>query len=259
LTRRASVLVAEDNQVSQRVVLGMLQKHGYDVVLAGNGREALERLGERAFDAVLMDIQMPELDGIETARRIRGEPRWKDLPIVAMTAHAMNGDRERCLEAGMNAYLSKPVSAGHLLEVLEEFTAGSVRRGGRPSEAAVELPSPIDGQVAARLMDNEMHLIHGMAQLFLQLAPERLHRLHSAAVRTDAATLRAQAQKLGQAAERIAAMEVARCAYAVAESAAGDYAVVQDRLFGLEREIRRLEQHVQHRPDAAAEPSAVPT
>ena len=77
---------------------------------------------ENAYDLVLMDVQMPVLDGLETTRLIRKDPRWGQLPIVAMTAHAMHGDREGCLAAGMNAYISKPVHSAHLLSVVEEYT-----------------------------------------------------------------------------------------------------------------------------------------
>ena len=79
------------------------------------------------FDLVLMDVQMPVLDGLETTRLIRREAQWKDLPIIAMTAHAMNGDKERCLEAGMNGYISKPVHPAHLLSTVDEFLLQKTR------------------------------------------------------------------------------------------------------------------------------------
>jgi signal transduction histidine kinase/DNA-binding NarL/FixJ family response regulator len=242
---KARVLLAEDNRVNQKVVTALLGKHGYEVILAHNGREALERLRESSFDVVLMDIQMPELDGIQAAHLIRQETQWNDLPIIAMTAHAMHGDRERCLEAGMNAYLSKPVGAAHLLEVLREFTGSRAVATTAAEEETADLPSPIDRQLAARLMDNDSRLMNGMALLFLQLAPERLQRLHSASIRKDLPTLRSQAQKLEKAAERIAAMEVARCARAVSAAASeGIYGTIEDHIESLEQEIRRLQQHV---------------
>lgn len=113
------ILVVEDNLVNQKVVSAVLTKNGFRIELACDGKEALEKLesGSR-FDLVLMDVQMPVLDGLEATRRIRKNPKWTQLPIVAMTAHAMNGDRERCLDAGMNAYVSKPVHPSHLLSVI---------------------------------------------------------------------------------------------------------------------------------------------
>jgi signal transduction histidine kinase/DNA-binding response OmpR family regulator len=242
---RERVLVVEDNLVNQKVVVGLLRKHGYQVVIANNGREALDRLEESSYDIVLMDIQMPELDGIQAAGLIRSDGRWRDLPIVAMTAHAMQGDRERCLDAGMNSYLSKPVSATHLLDVIHRFTRQEPPATLGVAPASPKLPAPIDHQMATRLMDNDPELMRGMAQLFLQLAPERIQRLQSAAARRDTAALRSQAHKLEQAAERIAALEIARCAREAGEVSIGsDAALIHDRLAALENEIGRLRQHL---------------
>ncbi|HYL36842.1 MAG TPA: response regulator [Bryobacteraceae bacterium] len=119
---RGRILVVEDNQVNQRVVTAVLRKRGYSIQLATNGKHALDRLQQDLdYDLVLMDVQMPVLDGLETTRIIRKDPRWKELPIVAMTAHAMTGDRDRCLEAGMSAYISKPVYPDHLLKVVDDY------------------------------------------------------------------------------------------------------------------------------------------
>jgi len=118
----ARILVVEDNQVNQKVVTAVLRKRGFSIEMANDGQEALNKLNDSpAFDLVLMDVQMPVLDGLETTRLIRKEPRWKELRIIAMTAHAMNGDKERCLEAGMNGYISKPVHPSLLLSTVDEF------------------------------------------------------------------------------------------------------------------------------------------
>ena len=123
-TGAGTVLVVEDNAVNQRLVEAVLRKNGYQVVLAGTGREALAALEDSIeFSMVLMDVQMPDLDGLETTRIIRRDSRWQNLPVVAMTARAMEGDRECCLAAGMNGYLSKPIHAAHLLSLVESFTA----------------------------------------------------------------------------------------------------------------------------------------
>jgi signal transduction histidine kinase len=116
------ILVVEDNQVNQKVVTAVLRKRGFYIELANDGQEALNKLYKSAaFDLILMDVQMPVLDGLEATRLIRKEPRWKQLPIIAMTAHAMNGDKERCLEAGMSGYISKPVHPSLLLSTVDEF------------------------------------------------------------------------------------------------------------------------------------------
>jgi len=111
------ILLAEDEAVNRIVVLDMLERLGYDAVAVDNGIDALERLGAEAYDVVLMDVQMPGLDGFEVTRRIRATP-GRQPHIIALTAHALSGDRERCLDAGMNDYLSKPVIMADLQQVL---------------------------------------------------------------------------------------------------------------------------------------------
>jgi CheY-like chemotaxis protein len=123
----ARILVVEDNRVNQKVVTAVLRKRGFSIEIANDGREALSRLESDVFDLVLMDVQMPVLDGLEATRLIRQDPRWKTLPIIAMTAHAMNGDRERCLDAGMSGYISKPVHPSHLLQIIDEHLLASAR------------------------------------------------------------------------------------------------------------------------------------
>jgi len=115
------VLLAEDNPVNQRLAVRLLEKRGHSVVVARNGKEAVARIQESDFDLVLMDVQMPEMNGFEATAAIRAlEARsGRHLPIIAMTAHAMKGDRERCLEAGMDGYLSKPIRSEDLYRALE--------------------------------------------------------------------------------------------------------------------------------------------
>jgi CheY-like chemotaxis protein len=116
-----AVLVAEDNVVNQRLVLYLLEKQGHQVRIASSGREALGAWEEAPFDLLLLDIQMPDLEGYEIARTIRNRERQQGghLPIIALTAHAMKGDRERCLEAGMDDYLTKPIQSAELHAVLK--------------------------------------------------------------------------------------------------------------------------------------------
>jgi two-component system, sensor histidine kinase and response regulator len=119
------VLLAEDNPVNQRLAARLLEKRGHRVVVAANGLEALEMLERESFDIVLMDVQMPGMDGLEATAAIRvkerdGRPR---IPVIALTAHALKGDREKCLAAGMDAYLSKPVRPMELDEMLENYVA----------------------------------------------------------------------------------------------------------------------------------------
>ena len=140
LRRRMTVLVAEDNVVNQAVAERMLEKLGYSVDLARDGREAVDAVARRAYDAVLMDCQMPELDGYGATAEIRGaEGSGGRLPIIAMTAHTMEGDRERCLASGMDDYISKPVLQGQLEEVLERAVPAAARGpGGAPAPEQLE-------------------------------------------------------------------------------------------------------------------------
>lgn len=118
------ILLAEDNLVNQKLAARMLEKKGHTVVIAGDGKEALSILNKRSFDIVLMDVQMPEMDGLSATAAIRKMERDTDnhIPVIAMTAHAMAGDRERCLEAGMDAYVSKPIKPSKLFEAIRSNT-----------------------------------------------------------------------------------------------------------------------------------------
>jgi two-component system sensor histidine kinase/response regulator len=117
------ILLVEDNAVNQRLALRILEKAGHSVVIAENGRLALKMLEEQVFNLILMDMQMPEMDGLEASAHIREKEKrtGQHIPIVAMTAHALAGDLERCLQAGMDNYISKPIAASRLLDLVEEY------------------------------------------------------------------------------------------------------------------------------------------
>jgi CheY-like chemotaxis protein len=129
------VLVVEDSLVNQKLATALLQKAGHEVRIASNGSEALETLDQEAFDLILMDIQMPEMDGLEATRAIRSreEITGQHIPIVAMTAHALEGDRELFLNAGMDHYISKPIRAKTLLETIQAAMA-------RPAVGRMDAP-----------------------------------------------------------------------------------------------------------------------
>ena len=131
---RLRILLAEDNAINQKIASRLLEKAGHHVTLAPDGRQALAALDRENFDVVLMDVQMPEMDGFETTAAIRARERdnGKRLPIIAMTAHAMQGDRERCLAAGMDGYIAKPIQARELIELLEEFS-GAAQKEASPT------------------------------------------------------------------------------------------------------------------------------
>jgi CheY-like chemotaxis protein len=117
------ILVAEDNLINQKLVVRLLQKQGHTSIVANNGREAVEAWERQPFDAILMDMMMPEMDGLEATMEIRTreQARGQHIPIIAVTANAMAGDREKCLAAGMDEYLPKPVEVTKLYETLSKL------------------------------------------------------------------------------------------------------------------------------------------
>jgi CheY-like chemotaxis protein len=137
--RTLRILLAEDNVVNQRLVVRLLTKRGHSVQVAGDGQEAIRTLAQEPFDLILMDVQMPEVDGCEATRRIRAAERATGghVPIIALTAHAMEGDQERCLEAGMDTYLTKPIQSRELFRVIDALSPAA--RPGMDAESDTAL------------------------------------------------------------------------------------------------------------------------
>ena len=149
---RVRVLLAEDNLINQKVALAMLEKLGYRADAVANGREALDVLGSRPYDLVLMDVQMPEMDGLEAAANVRDPKsavRDHSIPIVALTAAAMTGDREKCLAAGMDDYLTKPLRPEELRRVIEQWTSRAEGTSRIAGESAVLPPVPVPAALSA--------------------------------------------------------------------------------------------------------------
>jgi len=151
--RGARVLLAEDNPINQQVAVELLQGAGVAVDVAANGQEALNAVQARAYDAVLMDLQMPVMDGLQATKAIRAVPKLDQLPIIAMTASVMAGDRDRCIEAGMNDHISKPISIEQLMTTLARWLPARSAAAAAPAVAAPapaaapapELPATLDG------------------------------------------------------------------------------------------------------------------
>ena len=238
------VLLTEDNIVNQKLAVRLLEKRGHSVVVAGNGREALEALARERFAVVLMDVQMPEMDGFEATRRIRERERTtgEHVPIVAMTAHAMKGDRERCLEEGMDGYISKPLQPSELFEAVESLAGGG--RAEIPPAAALFDPS-----LALRSVGGDRGLLGEIIDAYLEDCPRLTAELAEAIKRGDRAVARRAAHTLKGSLATLGACEASRIAQRVetlAEEGTGGLSTPQaellaslDRLAPVLAEFRR--------------------
>jgi two-component system sensor histidine kinase/response regulator len=202
------VLLAEDNLVNQRVAVGLLTKRGHNVTVANNGLEALAELERGAFDVVLMDVQMPEMGGLEATAAIRQREALKGghIRIVAMTAHAMNGDRERCLAAGMDGYLSKPISPALLYAALEHQTLAIVPATAAASApAAPAVTAAVDRDRLMERLGGDEELLIDVVRIFLDDCPVRLAAIKAAVDSRDAERIRTTAHALKGAAANLSA------------------------------------------------------
>jgi two-component system sensor histidine kinase/response regulator len=205
--QRFHILLAEDNAVNQRLALKLLEKRGHTAVVASNGKEALAAYAVEKFDLILIDVQMPEMDGFAATKAIRereactsSAPNQQGaasphIPIVAMTAHAMKGDRERCLEAGMDAYISKPLNPQQLYEVIESVIAP----GAEAKNMAVETEAaePVfDREAVLARVEGDLELLKEIVELFLGEAPDLLRSIRESLERRDAASLERSAHAL---------------------------------------------------------------
>ncbi|MHC4878797.1 MAG: response regulator [Planctomycetota bacterium] len=181
------ILLVEDSVPNQMVALAMLRSCGHDVELATNGRESLEMIAQGDFDVVLMDVQMPEMDGFEATARIRATEKdtGRHHQIIAMTAHALQGDREKCLAAGMDGYLTKPVRKADLVQVLADFVGtGPLAEGMRPpladeKQSQVETPSrqQVDWTAPLALLDDDLGTLLEVTASYVNESRAQLERL----------------------------------------------------------------------------------
>ena len=185
------ILVAEDNLVNRAVATGILEKEGHVLVHAATGREAVEAFSDGSFDLILMDVQMPEMDGFEATRRIREleEATGGHITIVAMTAHAMAGDRERCLAAGMDDYVSKPLRKEDLLRALE----GAGPQGDEDKSEKIFLYSR---EELLAQCDGDEELMSELVSIFHDNTPQIVQAIGEAVEKRDAPALAAHAHKL---------------------------------------------------------------
>ncbi len=205
------VLLAEDNAVNQRLALRMLEKRGHRPVLANNGREALAAIEGERFDLVLMDVQMPEMSGLEVAAAIRAREKatGRHLPIIAVTAHAMKGDRERCLAAGMDGYLAKPLRGKDLDAEMARVLGSRIAPAADPSD-----PPEVHLDRASLLarVEGDRELLRELAAIFVEEGPRLLDAIRDAVWQEDAAEVAQTAHALTGCASNLGADRVAELA-----------------------------------------------
>jgi len=188
------ILLADDSSVNQKLVAGLLSGQGHSITTVANGREAVEMLQKEPFDLVLMDVQMPEMDGLQATAAIRAKEKetGQHVPIVAMTAHAMRGDRDCCLAAGMDAYLAKPIRGRSLAETIAAVMAG---RTTSPPPTPGE-PSQIDWAAAMEAVQGDPALLRAVAKAFRDEGPRLMAAILEAVQARDSVTLRRAAHTL---------------------------------------------------------------
>jgi len=253
-TRPLRILLAEDSLVNQKLAIGLLSRGGHSVTVANNGKEALAALELDGFDLVIMDVQMPEMDGLETTEAIRAGERQTGthIPIIAMTAHAMKGDRERCLEAGMDHYVSKPIRARQLFDAIDEVIVGSAEPG-RTAEASETDGSADAGGVAAsegnefdwsaalRAVKGDRRLLRVIVDTVLEETPRLLGEIREAVGQGNAGALRLAAHTLKGSIRYFGQGPAYQQAYRLEEMGrGGDLGNVGDAVVALEGEIAQL-------------------
>jgi two-component system sensor histidine kinase/response regulator len=242
--RPLNILLSEDNPVNQMLAIRLLEKAGHRVTLASTGREALtawENAGTPGFDIVLMDIQMPEMDGMEATAAIREREKnsGKHVPILAMTAHAMRGDKERCLASGMDGYVSKPIHPASLFAEIERCLAASGRSNTMTeiSEGPGEL---IDRASLLERVEGDQELLTEMIHLFQGDAPKLLTAMREALQRGDMAVLERSAHSLKGAVSNLSAKATAAALQLEKDAKNKDAEAAKKSLAEVERAVERL-------------------
>jgi CheY-like chemotaxis protein len=252
--RKLHVLVVEDNEVNRTLLTRLLVKQGHSVVAARDGREAVAAVQHAlrgAFDVVLMDLQMPDMDGFETTAAIRAHELrgGGHVPIIAVTAHAMKGDRERCLAAGMDGYLSKPIQPQDLLDLLRKYEAlpAQTLEVAHPQEQEEWRPlgdegEPVDRDTLLDRLGGDSQLLSELIQIYLSQSPSLLAAAQRALQENNARELARAAHAIkGSAGNFLARATVETAERLEAFAKAGDFSRARETMSALEREMERLD------------------
>jgi two-component system sensor histidine kinase/response regulator len=266
--QRVRILVAEDNPMNQKLVVILLKKAGYSVDAVENGRRAIQSLKLKAYDLILMDVQMPEMKGFEATQLIREmEGEAKHTPIIAMTAHAMKGDRERCLQAGMDDYISKPIEPQELFHAIDKWTKShdsekdltpftlhlsplkeekDIPTGSEIVETTCGEPvEPIDLESALRRFDGDKDFFKEMLQEFLSYAPKQLEKLAEAIKTGEAKVVEREAHSLKGAADNLGVKPIADIALRLEVlGRTGDLAGAEEIVSNLRTAFEHLEEYI---------------
>jgi signal transduction histidine kinase/CheY-like chemotaxis protein len=255
------ILVAEDNPVNQRVILRMLTNLQHVPTIVGNGKEAVASLQTGTFDLVFMDVQMPEMDGLTATRKIRGAERISGahVPIVAMTAHAMKGDKETCLDAGMDGYIAKPVTGMEIERMIATLFHGKNEVPNTLLNIASEPSSSWDPLQALEKVGGDEVLLRELIEIFLEESPQQLARLSHAIESYDANAIESTAHSLRGELKYLGLMKAADQARKFEQiGRAGDLRVAADLLPTFKSEIRSVRaamQHVLEAPPSTSPPA----
>jgi two-component system, sensor histidine kinase and response regulator len=241
--RRLRILLAEDNQVNQQLAVRVLEKLGHQVEVANNGEEAMAAFGRAGFDLILMDVQMPKMDGLETTGAIRAKEAVQGghIPIIAVTAHAMKGDREKCIAAGMDDYITKPLRFADLAELLERYSVGE--RIERPLESprASSPAAVFDSQGVLERVLGDRPLLAELLNIFCGEYGQRQAELREALAARDTALLERAAHSLRGSAGNLGAAATALAAAALEQFARdGDLIGAGESIAAIEAEMARL-------------------
>ena len=252
--RPLRVLLAEDNLINRELAVTLLQKLGHTVVVANNGRACLAAVAKQPFDLVLMDVQMPEMDGLEAATRIREMETTSGchIPIIALTAHAMKGDREQCLAAGMDDYVTKPIRSPELIEAIERLVpAGKESEPAAPKVAPGAAPVTAHGPAFDReklvsKVDGDADLLRRLARLYFEHTPPLLLQIRAAVLAADAKSLEFGAHTLKGSVGQFYARDVVNAAQRMEEAGRRrDLADAPETLAELETALTRFETELQ--------------